>query len=201
MRFFTVLGVFFYTTALLIIACALIVFALNWLPVREIATFLSYVQFDPNSRLITGLIGALLILMSISFAQLILGKLQRERTIAFTNPTGQVTISLSAVEDLIRRVTAGISEIKEIRPDVIAGKKGIEVNLRLVLRSETNIPDLTSRLQDLVKSKVQEILGIEEQVVVRIHVAKITSYEDKEKKKREPEREGPVIPFGGYGKV
>jgi uncharacterized alkaline shock family protein YloU len=201
MRFFTVVGVFFYTTALLIIACTLIVFALNWLEVREIATFLSYIQFNPNSRLITGLSGVLLILMSVSFAQLILGKLQRERTIAFNNPTGQVTISLTAVEDLIKRVTSGISELKEIKPDVIAGKKGIEVNLRLVLRSETNIPDLTSRLQDLVKSKVQEILGIEEQVIVRIHVAKITSFEEKDKKKREPEREEHVIPFSGYGKV
>ena len=201
MRFVTVVGVFFYTTALLIIACALIVFALNWLEVKEIATFLSYIQFDPNSRLITGLIGVLLILMSVSFAQLILGKLQRERTIAFNNPTGQVTISLTAVEDLIKRVTSGIGELKEIKPDVIAGKKGIEVNLRLVLRSETNIPDLTSRLQDLVKAKVQEILGIEEQVIVRIHVAKISSYEEKDKKKREPEREERVIPFSGYGKV
>jgi uncharacterized alkaline shock family protein YloU len=201
MRFFTVVGVFFYTTALLIIACTLIVFALNWLEVKEIAIFLSYIQFNPNSRLITGLSGVLLILMSVSFAQLILGKLQRERTIAFNNPTGQVTISLTAVEDLIKRVTSGISELKEIKPDVIAGKKGIEVNLRLVLRSETNIPDLTSRLQDLVKSKVQEILGIEEQVIVRIHVAKITSFEEKDKKKREPEREEHVIPFSGYGKV
>lgn len=201
MRFFTVLGIIFYTTVLFLIAGTLIMFALNWLPTQDITRILEHIQFTPNSRIITGLFGILLILISISFAQLILGRLQREKTIAFNNPAGQVTISLSAVEDLIKRVTSSIHEIKEIRPDVIAGKRGIEVNLRLILKSEANIPDLTSQLQELVRSKIQEILGIEEKILVKIHVAKIISFEEREKKKKESEKEGPSIPFSGYGKT
>jgi uncharacterized alkaline shock family protein YloU len=147
------------------------------------------------------LTGVLLIFISISFAQLILGKIQRERTIAFANPSGQVTIALSAVEDLITRLLRPIPEIKEVRPDVIAGKRGIEIDLRLVLRSEANIPELTMQLQETVKNKVQELLGIEEQIMVRIHVAKIISLEEKEKKKKELEKEEPSVPFSGYRKL
>lgn len=200
MRFFTVIGIFFYTSVLFLIAVTLIIFSLNWVPVNDISALLEYIQFSPSSRIITGLIGILLILISMSFAQLILGRLQREKTIAFNNPSGQVTISLSAVEDLIKRITAGIHEIKEIRPYVIATKKGIEVNLKLILRSEANIPDLTSRMQDLIKNKVQEILGIEEQIAVKIHVAKIISFEEKIGKRKEQEEER-AIPYSGYGRT
>lgn len=202
MRFFTVLGIIFYTTVLFLIAGALIIFSLNWLPAQDITNLLEYVQFNPNSRIIIGLAGILLILISMSFAQLILGRLQREKTIAFNNPSGQVTISLTAVEDLIKRITASISEIKEVRPDVIAGKRGIEVNLRVILKSEANIPELTSQLQEMIRSKVQEILGIEEQILIRVHVAKIVSFEEREKKKKEIEKkEEPTIPFSGYGRT
>jgi len=202
------LGVLFYATVLVVIGVLMIVFSVvfsfeNLQPqsIKYINDLLIYTQTSLSVRLIIGLSGLLLILISFSFAQLILGRLQREKTIAFSNPTGQVTISLAAVEDLIRRVTSGIYEIKEIKPNVIAGKKGIEVDVRLVLKSEANIPDLTNQLQDLIKNKIQEILGIEEQIIVKIHVAKIVSFEEKERRKKELVREEHTIPFSGYGKV
>ena len=92
-------------------------------------------------------------------------------------------------------------EIKELRPDVIATKKGIIVDLRLVLKSEANIPELTGRLQDITRSKLQEVLGIEEQIIIKIHVTKIISPEEKDKRKRDLEKEEAAIPFGGYGRI
>lgn len=203
MRFLSVLGIIFYTSIVFFIGGMLIIFALNWLPLHEsLSELMLYLPLSLNSRLIIGLVGILLIVISVSFAQVILGKMQQERTIAFANPQGQVTISLAAVEDLIKRLTRGMPEIKEIRPDVIATKKGIRVDMRLILASEVNIPELTSRLQETVKSKVQDTLGIEEQIIVRIHVAKIISTEDKDKKKKESDREEQhPIPFGGYGRT
>jgi uncharacterized alkaline shock family protein YloU len=149
--------------------------------------------------LIVGLVGVLLILISYSFAQLILNRFQREKTIAFSTSSGKVTISLSAVEDLIRRMSSIMPEIKELRPNVIATKKGIRVDLRVTLKSEANIPELTSRLEEIVKSKLTEVLGLEEQVFVNTHVAKISLVEDK--KKKETEKQDPGIPFSGYGRV
>lgn len=201
MRVFTVLGILFYATILILIGVALIVFSLNLLQPQDINNLLAYIQYSPNSRIILGLSGLLLILISFSFAQLILGRFQRERTIAFTTSSGEVTIALSAVEDLIKQLAQVIPEIKELRPDVIATKKGIVVNLRVVLKSETNIPELTGRLQDIARSKIQEVLGLEEQIIIRIHVAKIISATEKERKRKETEKEEPTIPFSGYGRV
>ena len=201
MRIFTVLGIFFYALVIILAGLTLIIFSFNLLQPQDITNLLTLAQSSANSRIVTGLSGLLLILISLSFAQLILGRLQREKTIAFTTASGEVTIALSAVEDLIRRLVGIIPEIKELRPDVIATKKGILVDLRVVLKKEANIPELTSRLQDLTKSKIQEVLGIEEQIAVKIHVAKIAAADERDKKRKEFEKDEPVVPFSGYGRV
>jgi len=202
MRFFTVLGIVFYAVVMMVIGLALIVFALNLLLPADINNLLTFAQSSRNSRVAIGLSGVLLILISFSFAQIILGKFQREKTIAFTTSSGQVTISLSAVEDLIRRLAGIIPEVKELRPNVVANKKGIIVEMRVVLRSEANIPELTSRLQDITKSKIQEVLGVDEQIIVKIHVAKIAHDERDGRRKKDFEKEEhSTIPFSGYGRV
>ena len=202
MKFFTVLGIVFYAVVIMVIGLALIVFALNLLLPADINNLLTFAQSSHNSRVVIGLSGALLILISFSFAQIILGKFQREKTIAFTTSSGQVTISLSAVEDLIRRLAGIIPEVKELRPNVVANKKGIIVEMRVVLRSEANIPELTSRLQDITKSKIQEVLGVDEQIIIRIHVSKIAHDEKDVRKRKDFEKEDrSTIPFSGYGRV
>jgi hypothetical protein len=202
MRFFTVLGIIFYAAMIMVIGLALIVFAFNLLLPADINNLLTFAQSSHNSRVIIGLSGVLLILISFSFAQIILGKIQRERTIAFATSSGQVTISLSAVEDLIRRLAGIIPEVKELRPNVVANKKGIVVEMRVVLRSEANIPELTSRLQDITRSKIQEVLGVDEQIIIRIHVAKIAHDERDARKRKDFEKDDRSgIPFSGYGSI
>ncbi len=201
MRILTVLGIFFYAAVIILAGIVLIIFALNFLQPQDINSMLIYVQGNTNSRIVIGLSGLFLILISFSFAQLSFGRFQREKTIAFTTASGEVTIALSAVEDLIRRLVGIIPEIKELRPDVIATKKGIIVNLRVILKREANIPELTSRLQDITRSKIQEVLGIEEQIMIKIHVAKIAAIEEKDKTKKDSEKEEPTAPFSGYGRV
>ena len=199
MKLVTSLGVFFYTVVFFIMGGFLIAAALGWLGAQDIYKIVDYMQLNLNSRIITGLAGFLLIIINISLGQLILGRIEKEKTIAFNTPTGQVTIALQAVEDLIKRLTQNFAEIKEVRPDVIANKKGVEVNLKVVLQSEANIPDLTSHLQEMIKTRIQEMLGIEEQITVKVHVAKIITYV--EKKKKGSTTDEVVSPFGGYGKT
>jgi len=201
MRIFNVLGIIFYASILILIGLVMVVFSFNILPPSDIGNFFVYVQSNMNSRILIGLSGLLLILVSFSFAQLILGRFQSEKTIAFTTASGEVTIALSAIEDLIKHFVLIIPEIKELRPDVIATKKGIVVDLKVALKSEANLPELTARLQEITKSKIQEVLGLEEQIIIRIHISKIVSREEKDRKKRESDNQEPAVPFGGYGRV
>ena len=97
MRFITIMVIFFYTFIFILIGAGLIAVSLKLVQPQDIAALLSYLHDSFNYRIITGLCGFLLMLISVSFAQLVLGRFQRERTIAFSTSSGEVTVSLSAV--------------------------------------------------------------------------------------------------------
>ena len=167
------------------------------LDVQTIQRLLSMVYFDSQSGVIAGICAAGIMLMSVVLAKLIYGSRQMERTIAFENTTGGVTVSLTALEDLIKRLIVQMPELKEIRPYMIANRKGLEVDIKLVLRHETNIPDLTTRFQDLVRRKIEEAVGMEGKINIRVHVIKI-SLEDIKLKNKDEFQVPSQAPFHGY---
>lgn len=181
MRIFSIIAIFVYTLLFSMIGAVLIALSLRAASLDSTMNMLNQLVHAENIRLGLALTGFLLILINISIAQLSIGKLRRHKTIAFENPYGQVTLSLTAVEDYIRRLTNRMSEIKEIRSNITAGKKGIEVVARVALYSDVNIPEVTEKIQNAIRLKLQEMLGIEETVTIRIHVTKIARRE-KEKK-------------------
>jgi len=207
MRFLKVAGIYFYSAVLILMGIIIITVAIlfslknNPIHTQDITDFFYYFQSSLSARIAAIFSGSLLILISSWFADLILGRFHQEKTIAFPTETGEVTIALSAVEDLIKRLNSYLPEIKELRPDVIAGKKGIIVDLRVTLRSEANIPELTERLQKITRSKIQEVLGIEEEIIIKIHILKIVSPEEREKKKKDFDKQDTSIPFSGFNRV
>lgn len=194
MRVISNLTIILYSAFFFLIGVVLLLMAFNLISRDLIIFTVDFIYTTPNMRLAIGSIGSLLIIVTILVIQIIVGRMQRERTIAFDNPDGQVTISLGAIEDFIKRLTRQLPEIKELKPTVLATKKGVEVMTRLVLYSDTNIPEITEKIQNIIKGKVQEILGIEESISVRVFIAKIAHREEpREIKTKEKE----AAPFRG----
>ena len=58
---------------------------------------------------------------------------------------------------------------------------------------------MTAQLQDLVKRKILDTIGLEEAVIVRIDVVKIVSDDNKPQRKIEKKDDfEPTVPFQGY---
>jgi uncharacterized alkaline shock family protein YloU len=178
MKIITGLTLFFYTIVFFAIGGLFIAVSLNLIPQDAIIDAIATLYATINIRLILGVTGILLIFISIMVVQLTVGKIQREKTIAFENPDGQVTISLSAIEDFIKRALKQLPEVKELKPSVRAGKKGILIINRVTLFSDVNIPEMTEKIQSIVKTRVQEMLGVEEPISIRVHVVKIVHKEE-----------------------
>ena len=124
MRFINGLTLFFYTLVFLLIGGLFIVMSLNIVSQEYVIDTVGTIYATPNIRLALGITGILLIFISIMVTQITVGKIQREKTIAFENPDGQVTISLTAIEDFIKRAIKQMPEVKELKPNVRASKKG-----------------------------------------------------------------------------
>lgn len=188
MRVISNLTIILYSILFFIIGVVLMLVSFNVIS-KELANFtVDIIYTYPNMRLIIGITGGLLIIVTLLVIQIVVARMRMERTIAFDNPDGQVTISLSAIEDFIKRLTRQAPEIKELKPTVIATKKGVDITTRLVLYSDTNIPEVTEKIQGIIKGRVLDILGIEEPVSVKVHIAKIAQKEEpREAKLKEKE--------------
>ena len=194
----TRIAIIFYIVVIWATGVAFILFVSHVLDLQTIQQFLLMVYFDNKTGAIVGVAAGVIMFMSFLLAKLIYGSRQMERTIAFENVNGGVTVSLTALEDLIKRLIVQMPEVKEIRPSMIATRKGLEVDIKLILRHEANIPELTGRFQDLVRRKLEEAVAIEGKVNIRVHVIKISLEDIKTKKKDEFQL--PVqAPFHGYG--
>ena len=193
----TRIAILFYITIIWTTGIAVILFVAHRLHLETIHRFLMMIYFDNQSGTIAGICAFGIMFMSFLLAKLIYGSRQRERTIAFENTTGGVTVSLSALEDLIKRLIAQMPELKEIRPHMIANRKGLEVDIKLVLRHEVNIPELTSRFQDLVRRKIEEAVGLDGKINIRVHVIKI-SLDDIKFKNKSDFKLPAQAPFHGY---
>ena len=179
---------FFYTLVFLMIGGLFIVGALNIIPQEVIIETVSTMYATANVRLIVGVTGILLIFISLMVVQITMGKIRRERTIAFENPDGQVTISLTAIEDFIKRAVKQMPEVKELKPNVRASKKGIIIVNRVTLFSDINIPETTEKIQNIVKTRVQDMLGVEEPINIKVHVVKIVHKEEPPKEAKKDDK-------------
>lgn len=196
MKLFTWIILTCYIVLFVLLGVGLIAFALHWIPVEWTLFGLEIAYTEERLRLVCFLVGAGLILLNLMYAELALAKFRRQKTIAFENPDGQVTVSLAAIEDFLRRTTRELPEVKELRSDVVARKGRIIVRARATLWSDAHIPEVAERIQQVVKSRVQEMLsGIEEPVVVLVHVSKIVHRDEKEAAQRPVRQFAP--PFQG----
>lgn len=196
MNLFKSFIILLYLLLYLVIGGVLIAASLNVLTAEQIINSFNYISGDQNVRLAVGIVGLLFVLIGILSSQISFGKMQREKTIAFENPDGQVIISLGAIEDFIKRLVKEVSQVKELKSNVTASKKGISVVSRATLYSDSNIPEVAEKVQSMIKAKLLEMLGIEEAINVKIHISKLLHRSSKEEIAEQKDASR-IIPFRG----
>lgn len=189
----------FFLVVFITIGIFLIAVSVRSVQSEPILNVLDSINSSMTLRIGVGVVGFLLIAISWASYQFTIARIQRQKNIAFNNPDGQVSISLSAIEEFIRKIGASLPEVKEMKSDCIATKKGIDISTRVVFWSDANIPEATEKIQNLVKVKIQEMLGIDEPIMIKIHVTKIaTRTESKPAAKKGKDKEDVSLPFGGF---
>ena len=167
------LAVLFYGTLGLFLAGFFLMAFLGILDTQALSTLVSMVAASGHLQAALGALAGIFLVVNFIFFRSFAGTRQREKVIAFDNPDGRVSVSLSALEELVKRLTGRLTEIKEARSTMTVSKKGLKVRLKLVMASDASIPEVTSRIQDIVKKKIQDTIGMDENVLVEIHVGKI----------------------------
>ena len=101
MKLFTWIIMSCYIVLFLLLGLGLVAFGMHWVPVESPTWWLEIAYSEKKFQIACVLTGAGLILINWMYAELALAKFQKQKTIAFENPDGRVTVSLSAIEDFI----------------------------------------------------------------------------------------------------
>ena len=193
--------VLFYVTMTLFLGSFIILLASHWVTVNDLVRLLR-VPYEPEKmRMVLLIAGISLVVLNFIFYSVFSINVHRDKIIAFDNATGRVTVSLMAVEDLIRRQITFLPDIRDVKSNITASKKGLHIWMKLILRSDVNIPDITSRVQKMVVRKIQDTIGITNPIEVEIYVGKIL-FDRSKAKENAKEAQTPLepqrIPFHGY---
>jgi len=197
------LKVFFvlvYFLVYLVIGGTLICVSLNACSAGDIQNAYDLLTAYDWARVLAGIIGAAIVVCGAFRSRAILSRVGKEKTIAFENPDGQVTVSLSAIEDFVKKSVHQFADVKELRSNVTANKRGINIECMATIFSDSNIPQTTEKIQSLVKSRVQEMLGVEEPINIKINVIKISPTKIRKESapsQKEGEESSRRMPFGG----
>jgi len=153
------------------------------------------ISLNSYQQMILGWLGVFFILASINFVRRLSLHSTKEKAIVLNTDKGNIKVSLSAIEDMIRRDLSDQKEISHIRPKVLIQRKGIKVLIRAVLKSEENLSEFTAQIQEKIKSRLETLIGKEKEIFVDLEIKKIALAESGYKKEEKEEVE---IPFRNY---
>lgn len=196
MIFLKRLFVLLYMLLMVLTGLLYIVLALHLYPSVDWMEMLNIVYESTNSQIAMGVVGAFFILTGLTSYLRAVRKLNRNRMITFQNPDGEVTVTVAAVEEFIRKVAKDIPNIVNVRCRVrYHRRKGLHVISDVVISAGTSIPSVTEKIQMEVKNKVHTMLGIEDKVTITTNVKKITGEVPRGDEKLEDDNEPFQIPF------
>lgn len=136
-----------------------------------------------GARLQAMTIGSVMVLLSVLYVLTIVPARPRLRFVTFESDEGEVSISVHAVRDFIRKIGDEFSAIHQIDPKIHADRDQIRIDLDVKIVSGSRVPELSQLLQARVREGIRDGLGIAEVRVIKVRVQEIigeppTSRED-----------------------
>ncbi len=129
------------------------------------------------NQIILGMISVLLIILAIYLSWKRRRYSKEELSVAQKTAMGEIKIYTNSIKHLILKVIKGMGEIKEAKPEInIIKAGGVNIDLHLSVKQDTNIPELSEKVQQKLKEYLLEMSGIETKEI-KIHIDKIF-YED-----------------------
>ncbi len=127
----------------------------------------------PYSRLLFLVVGCFLLFAGLSFFYRALFYRDRSRVITVKQGGGEMAVRLNALEDHLATFKEEIPEVKEIKPILRMGKKGVQLDAKVVIWSEGNLPQIARKVQEVLSRAIKEALALDEDIKSRVVVSKI----------------------------
>ncbi|UCG35520.1 MAG: alkaline shock response membrane anchor protein AmaP [Candidatus Omnitrophota bacterium] len=194
---------FIYVITSIVAGAVLVGLSLNLFNLQIIFDYLqNQLPSSGTSRITMGLSGLLILLLCLKYIRMSMARGQEAKAVTFESPQGKASITLSALEEMLKKTLEEKEEISHVRPRVVLTKKGIAVLIKSNLTKELNILEVTNATQGLIKEKLVSFLGKDKDIRVKLEIQKVMlekkAKEESKEEEEEVEGEEPEIPFRNY---
>jgi len=164
MKMFNRLLVVIFTLLIGTISLVTLFMALGWTTPLD---YLNHVFNSINNRWIIGITSGLVLVAALNL--IFAGLLKNPVTLTkiTQNDHGEISITIPAVEALVKKAAFQIRGVKEVKPLIKCTPQGIAVFIKTSMQPGTVIPEAAQELQTTVKSFLEQTAGI---LVVEVKV-------------------------------
>ncbi len=153
-----------FSLILIIISLMSLFMALGWTIPLD---YLNQAFVSDNNRWMIGITSAIVIICALYLMFSILFRSTVTQTRIANNDYGEVSITIPAVEVLVKKAAFQIKGVREVKPLIRCTPEGIAVFIKTGMLPETVIPQSAQDLQTTVKDYLEQTAGLQ---VVEIKV-------------------------------
>jgi len=167
-------GFFYLFYSLFFIILGLFILDIYFQYVIQYETLIQKIDYFMGDKFAIFLTGSIFIAIPfVGFVVCLLGG-RKESYLKFKTDEGEISISIYAVEDIVKKTVRTFREVKDAYPTItLKGKEAIEVSMKLKIWSGIqNLPILLEEIQKEIRAHLQNMIGIESIQGINIYLAK-----------------------------
>jgi hypothetical protein len=163
--------------AFLTLGSLMMIVAMHILTVDDAVFKLRAIYYSPWQSLRIGFVGFLFIMIGLQFSKTLVKKSKQTDAIILRSENGPLLISITAVEDVVKKVVKHFHLIKEQKTKILVQNKMLQAKMRLVLWSGGKVPELLNELQSEIRAKLVKLLGEDIRLEINCDVQRIEDHE------------------------
>lgn len=171
----------FAILAFLTLGSLMIIVALHILSVDDAVSRIQEVYASPWKSFQAGVGGLLFITIGLVFSKMLVKKGRESDTLIFQSEIGPIVVSVTAIEDVVKKVLKHFHMVKEAKIKTVLQGKDVKIKLRLALWSEEGLTELLAEIQGEIRSRVKKLVGRDNEVKIACDVLHIEDHEADEK--------------------
>ena len=159
--------------AFLTIGSLMIIVSLQVLSMEDALLKVQYLYENPWQSLEMGASGILFIFVGLLFSKILVKNLRPSDDVVLYGKWGPVSISIQAIDDLVRRVLRKFEVVRPLKVRVDADGNRLEVMANLAVASGWNVEELIHTVQKELGDRIQKVLGGGIELEIAVHIIKI----------------------------
>jgi len=165
MKFFKKGRKFFYAVniILIVVLCAVTIHAcLDPMDYERVFEDFVDARFFSVQRGVIFLVALLILVFEAFFIMSLLRKEEKPvETVNLTTPTGQISITAYSLETMVKSIVSRFDSVADVRTKVDFSNSQVGMDISVKVKSSVLIPEISSKIQSIVKEEVLKSTGIE----------------------------------------